>query len=300
MRGAELTNRLCTALMVLIEKFAFHPCGRPYYPNVLGMRLRTGGLLMQSHKSLFEPRCALVSLSFGIALLMLASQPASAQFYVRSPDVKKGEIAIEEHGAIYAGPGEDERRRQSHEVEFLYGLTDRWELIVEGFFRQDIGESIEAREFELGGQYEIIERHGNGLGLAFRTIYEFALQEHSPDEILFGPLAKYVRGSDSATINAFFIGQVGDEAEIDSLELKVNWRLKHELSEKFALGVEGYSEIEDLSHAGSFDEQKHRLGPVAYLEFEGKPKWEFAAGALFGISEATSDVTFKFDAEVKF
>ncbi len=32
----------------------------------------------------------------------------------------------------------------------------------------------------------------------------------------------------------------------------------------------------------------------------GKPKWEFAAGALFGISEATSDVTFKFDAEVKF
>jgi hypothetical protein len=56
---------------------------------------------MQSHKSLFEPRCALVSLSLGIALLMLASQPASAQFYVRSPDVKKGEIAIEEHGDLF-------------------------------------------------------------------------------------------------------------------------------------------------------------------------------------------------------
>jgi hypothetical protein len=247
-----------------------------------------------------QSRIALVSLSLGIVLLMLASQPASAQFYVRSPDVKKGEVAIEEHGAIYSGPGEDERRRQSHEVEFKYGLADRWELIVEGFFRQDIGESLEAREFELGGQYEIIERHGDGLGLAFRTIYEFALRDHSPDEILFGPLAKYVIGRDSVTINTFFVGQLGDEAEIDSLELKVNWRLKHELGEKFALGIEGYSEIEDLSHAGSFDEQKHRVGPVAYLEFEGKPKWEFAAGALFGISEATSDVTFKFDAEVKF
>ena len=237
----------------------------------------------------------------GAGLLVGTTSFASAQFYVRSPDVEKGDLAVEEHGAIYSGPGEDEQRRQSHEVELKYGFTDRWEGIVEGFFRQDIGESLKARQFELGGQYEIIERTGDGLGVAFRAIYEFALQDHSPDEILFGPLAKYVVGRDSATINTFFIGQLGDEAEIDSLELKVNWRLKHEFGETFALGVEGYSEIEDLAHAGTFDDQKHRLGPVAYFEFGGRePKWEFAAGALFGVSEATSDITFKFDAEVEF
>jgi hypothetical protein len=253
--------------------------------------------------SYFAPGRAAIFFCLTAILLGFAIGPASAQFYVRSPDVKKGQTAIEEHGALYSGPGEDERRRQSHEVEFKYGLADRWELIVEGFFRQDIGEEFEARQFELGAQYEIIERHGDGLGFAFRTIYEFALQGGEPDEILFGPLAKYVMGRDSVTANAFFIGQVGDEAEIDSLELKVNWRLKHELNEKWALGVEGYSEIEDLSHACTWDEQKHRLGPVAYYEFgghEGKPKWEFAAGSLFGISDATSDVTFKFDAELKF
>ena len=168
---------------------------------------------------------------------------------------------------------------------------------------QDIGERLTARQFELGGQYEFIEREGNGLGLAFRSIYEFALQDHSPDEILFGPLAKYVIGRDSATINTFFVGQLGHEVEIDSLEFQVNWRLKHELGDKFALGIEGYSEIEDLAHAGAFDDQQHRLGPVAYYEtggHAGKPEWEFAGGALFGVSEATSEVTFKFDAEVKF
>ena len=245
------------------------------------------------------PQCYACAL--GAGLLVGTTSVASAQFYVRSPDVEKHELAVEEHGAIYAGPGEEEQRRQSHEVELKYGFTDRWEGIVEGFFRQDIGESLKARQFELGGQYEIIERNGDGLGVAFRAIYEFALQDHSPDEILFGPLAKYVVGRDSATINTFFIGQLGDEAEIDSLELKVNWRLKHEFSETFALGVEGYSEIEDLAHAGTFDDQKHRLGPVAYFEFGGRePKWEFAAGALFGVSEATSDITFKFDAEVEF
>ena len=258
---------------------------------------------MNRRKGLIAPRRPIVSLGFAIVFLALAVEPAGAQFYVRSPDVEKGKTAIEEHGAVYAGPGEEERRRQSHEVELKHGFTDRWEGIVEGFFRQDIGESLKARQFELGAQYELIEREGDGLGLAFRTIYEFALQDHSPDEILFGPLAKLVKGRDSAAINTFFVGQLGDEAEIDSLELQVNWRLKHELGEKVALGIEGYSEIEDLVHAGSFDDQKHRLGPVAYFEFgghEAKPKWEFAAGTLFGISEATSDVTFKFDAEVKF
>lgn len=244
-----------------------------------------------------------VTFAFALITLAFAVAPASAQFYVRPPEVDKGKIYLEEHGAVYFGPGEDERRRQTHEVEGKYGLTDRWALVVEGFFRQDIGEPIEAREFEIGGQYEIIERHGDGLGFAFRTIYEFALQSGGSDELLFGPLAKYVKGHDSAAINAFFIGQVGDEAEIDSLELKLNWRLKHELNEKWALGVEGYDEIEDLSHAGTWDDQKHRIGPVAYYEFgghDGKPKWEFAAGPLFGISDATSDVTLKFDAEVKF
>ena len=242
-----------------------------------------------------------VSLSSASFLLALAAAPASAQFYVNSPEVKQGETKIEEHGAFYSGPGEDERLRQSHWVELKHGFTDRFEVIVEGVFGQAIGESIEARRLELGAQYEIVERHEDGLGLAFRTLYEFALQSHLPDEILFGPLAKYVKGRDSATINAFFIGQLGDKAEIDGLELEVKWRLKHELNEKWGLGVEGYSEIEDLAHAGSFDEQKHRMGPVAYFEFgRAKPSWELAAGALFGISDAASDVTFKFDVEAKF
>jgi len=252
-------------------------------------------------KNALAAKIRLTIFSFFAGLpLSLASLPAEAQFYVRSPDVERGELKLEEHGAIYSGPGEDERRRQSHELEAKYGFTDRFEGIVELTARQNIGESLKAHRFELGGQYEIIERHGDGWGLAFRSLYEWALQDGDPDEILFGPLAKYVRGHDSFTINTFFIGQVGNHVDIDSLELKVNWRLKHEFNETWGVGVEGYSEIEDLSHTGTWDEQKHRVGPVAYLELEGMPKWEFAAGTLFGVSDATSDVTFKFDIEAEF
>ena len=104
---------------------------------------------------------------------------------------RKAKTEIEEHGAIYFGPGEEEHLRQGHEVELKYGFTDRWEGILEGVFKQDIGEDLEARQIEVGAQDEIVQREGNGLGVALRTLYEFALQSDSPDEILFGPLAKY-------------------------------------------------------------------------------------------------------------
>lgn len=246
---------------------------------------------------------ARISLWFGILLstAIFVASPARAQYYVRSPDVEKGEFKLEEHGAVYFGPGEDERRRQTHELEAIYGFTDRWEGIVETTFRQNIGDDFKAHRVELGAQYEFVERHGDGLGLAFRTLYEFALQSGDPDEILFGPVGKYVWGPDSLTVNTFFVGQVGDHQDIDSLEFKGAWRVKHEFNETWALGIEGYSEIEDLSHAGTFDQQKHRLGPVAYLELgDAMPKWEFAAGALFGVSDATSGVTLKFDIEAEF
>ena len=251
---------------------------------------------------LFSRKLALFCFSLAVATL-LAISPVWAQFYVRSPEVEKGEGEIEEHGAFYSGPGEDERLTQTHELEGKYGITERFQVILEGEFEQPRSEDFEAEALELGGQYEIIQREGDGVGLAFRTLYEFALLGGSPDEILFGPVAKFVKGRDSATINAFFVGQVGNDVEIDSLELKVNWRLKREFGEKWALGIEGYSEIEDLARAGSFDEQAHRLGPVAYYEFphtEGSPEWKAAGGVLFGLSDAVSDLTYKFDLEVEF
>jgi hypothetical protein len=251
---------------------------------------------------------------------LLIPMQASAQFYVRQPDVEKGETEVEEHGAAYAGPGNDEELRQSHEVEFKRGLTDRAQLIIEGFFEQPIGDSLQAKEFEIGGQYELIKPEGNGFAFAFRTIYEAV--KDAPDEILFGPLARYAVGRNSTTLNTFFVGQVGDHPTIDGLEFQYNWQFKHELNHRVAFGVEAFGKIEDLAHPGSFNDQLHRAGPVIYLNFgeeaggteaekreseesepEQKseaPELKMAAGVLFGLSDATSDVTFKLDAELEF
>jgi len=252
---------------------------------------------------------------------LLTPIPAWAQFYVRQPDVERGESEVEEHGAVYAGPGGGEDLRQSHEVEFKNGLTDRAQLIVEGFFEQPIGDSLQATEFEIGGQYQLIKPEGDGFAFTFRSLYEAV--KDAPDGILFGPLARFQKGPNSTTLNTFFVGQVGNHPEIDGLEFQCNWQLKHELSQHLALGVEGFAEIADLAHPGSFNDQLHRAGPVIYMNFgdgaknrsaaekpdneetdheqqSPAPKFEIAAGALFGLSEVTSDVTFKLDAGLEF
>jgi hypothetical protein len=188
---------------------------------------------------------------------LLTPSLAFAQFYVRQPDVEKGESEVEEHGAVFAGPGDDEDLRQSHEVEFTHGLTDRAQLIVEGFFEQPIGESLQASELEIGGQYQFIKPQGeDGFAFAFRTLYEAV--KDAPDEILFGPIARFQKGRDSTTLNTFFVGQVGDNPTKDGLELQYNWQLKHEFTQRLALGVEAFGEIDDLANPGSFDEQLHR------------------------------------------
>jgi hypothetical protein len=251
---------------------------------------------------------------------LLTPSAASAQFYVRQPDVEKGEIEFEEHGAIYAGPGTDEALRQSHEIEFKRGLTDRFQLIVEGFLEQPIGENLQATEFEIGGQYELIKPQGDGFALAFRTLYSAV--KDAPDEILFGPLARYVQGRNSTTLNTFFVGQVGDHPQIDGLEFQYNWQFAHELNHRVAFGVEAFGKIQDLAHPGSFNDQLLRAGPVIYLNFGEEeagsaaekhesgeteqvqkseaPEFKMAAGVLFGMTDATSDVTFKLDAELEF
>jgi hypothetical protein len=253
-------------------------------------------------------------------VMLLAPSPASAQFYVRQPDVEKGESEVEEHGAVFVSPGADEDLRQSHEVEFTRGLTDRTQLIIEGFFEQPIGASLQFKEFEIGGQYELIKPQGDGFAFAFRTLYE-AVRD-APDELLFGPLARYSVGRNSTTLNTFFVGQVGDHPTIDGLEFQYNWQFKHELSHRLAFGAEAFGEIQDLAHPGSFNDQLHRAGPVIYLNFgeeeegyaaekresdEGERdqksealELKLAAGVLFGLSDATSDVTFKLDAELEF
>jgi hypothetical protein len=246
---------------------------------------------------------------------------AQDSFYVRQPEVEKGKTEIEDHSAVLTGNAIEDLR-QSHEIEATYGVTDRWQLIVEGLLEQPLHEDLQGTEVEIGTQFEMVKRKGDGFDLAFRTEYEAVLERGEADEILFGPIIKYVKGRASTTLDAFFTSQVGDRADTQGLGFQYNWQAKYELNSRVGLGAEAFGQIEDLANAGSFNEQPHRVGPVIYLNFgeeaegpEAKkpergetereqeteaPEINVAAGILFALTDVTSDITFKLDAELEF
>ena len=72
-----------------------------------------------------------------------------------------------------------------------------------------------------------------------------------------------------------------------------------------------FGEIEDLSHAGSFEDQPHSLGPTLFYnpaEHDGHNNvaeahgMEFAlnVGVQFGLTDATSDTALKFQGSLAF
>jgi len=85
------------------------------------------------------------------------------------------------------------------------------------------------------------------------------------------------------------------------------------------MGVEMFGEIEDLSNAGSFDDQNHSIGPTLFYnpagdddegesgddddeKVAGPPDMEFSlnVGVQFGLTDVTSDTALKFLGTLEF
>ena len=164
-------------------------------------------------------------------------------------------------------------------------------------------------------QYELIEREGNGIGLAFQTEYGFATRGGDPDEFGFGPIVELASGKLLITLNPVFNTQVGDNRDQDGLGFEYGWRAEYDFAKHWGVGVEMFGEIEDLANAGSFDDQNHSIGPTLFWnpgggdddEAEGKkgddddkaagpPDMElsFNVGVQFGLTDVTSDGALKF------
>ena len=311
-------------------------------------RLNSGGLLLRYNLTglRLAQRLALLAAASVLATAGFAigmSKPALAEFEIQESQVEKGELEFEYRGAVHWGfpktekedAGDDEEGgaleeedegplRQSHDFEMQYGITERWLFSTTLTADQPLGENFNVSSVELGLQYEIIQREGNGIGLAFQTEYGFGTRGGDPDEFGFGPILELATGKLLITLNPVFTDQVGANETSDGLGLEYGWRAEYDFAKHWGLGVEMFGEIEDLADAGSFNDQNHSLGPTLFYnpggdddeaEGEGKkkggddddkateaPAMEFSlnVGVQFGLTDATSDTALKFQGSLSF
>jgi hypothetical protein len=284
---------------------------------------------------------ALASAGLTIGMTM----PALGEFEIQETQVERGEVELEYRGAVHWGfpkaekedaaseegegevaeeEEEGEFLRQSHDFEFQWGMTDRFMFSTTLGTDEPLDKDFDLSGVEIELQYEAIQREGNGLGLAFIGAYGFATRGGEADEIEFAPFFELASGNFLFTGNPIFVAQVGNNRETDGLGFEYGWRAQYNFAKKWAVGAEMFGEIEDLSNAGSFDDQNHSLGPTLFYmpgggddddngngngddddnnhKVAGPPEMELSlnVGVQFGLTDVTSDTALKFQGSLAF
>ena len=285
---------------------------------------------------------AAVSALVAAGLTISATKSALAEFEIQESGIEKGEVELEYRGAVHWGFPKAEREeaeeggeggaldteeaeaplRQSHDFEAEWGVTNWWLLAITLGTEQPLGEDFNLTSVELETQVELKERKGNGIGLAFQAGYGIATIGGEADEIEFGPIVELASGKALLTLNPLFTSQVGENRETDSLGFEYGWRAQYNFAKKWAVGAEMFGEIEDLSNAGSFNDQQHSLGPTLFYmpggddddngngncdddderKVGGPPEMEISLnlGLQFGLTDLTSDTALKFQGALEF
>src|SRR5262249_30104152 len=261
--------------------------------------------------------------------------PARAEFEIQEAGLEKGAKELEYRGAEHwgisnqegsnategdqadEGGGDEEEGplRQSHDLEFEYGLTDRWLFSTAISADEPVDQDFNLSSVELGLQYEFMKRRGDGIAMAIQTEYGFATRGGDPDEFGFGPIVELASGKLLITlhpIRSFPLRSAKIATRIGSASTMAG--AQRTASPSWGVGVEMFGQMENLSHAGSFNDQNHSIGPTLFWKpvggedeakneggendnrAAGSPNLElsFNVGVQFGLTDATSDGALKF------
>jgi hypothetical protein len=262
------------------------------------------------------------------AAVIVLPKPAVAEFQIQEATIEKGETEFEYRGAYHWGVPEATESNenandlvQSHEFELQYSFTN-WLLVqLTVGLEQPLHEDFEASDFEIEPEVALIKRKGDGIALSFQGGYEKSTNGEA-DVIGFGPIVELARDKLLITLNPLFTGQVGPNRETEGLGFEYGWRAEYDFAKHWGIGVEMFGEIEDLSNAGSFNQQNHSIGPTFFWSPTNKEEdvgdaaggdeeenkgpgpapleLSFNVGVQFGLTDATSDTALKFQGSLSF
>jgi hypothetical protein len=232
------------------------------------------------------------------AALIMPAGAARADHKVYSPNVTKGEFALEARGHLDVDDedAKDGGQKQVYEVE--YSVTDRWHTAVFGKLRKRPNGPL---RYDLTAWENIIEVAGEGkYWVDFGLYFEFALadEDDDPNEFEWKLLFEKLTGPLRNRLNINFEEELGGEDE-NSTKLEYAWQTKWRTGTPIEAGFEAFGELGEISDILPLDEQEHQLGPVLWWELEigERSKLEVQLGWLFGLTGATPDGTLKWIVE---
>lgn len=226
-----------------------------------------------------------------LAAFLLAAAPiATCQATtsgVPGPGVTAGDRSIE-YRASYR-PDEGPRPGVfTHRLHYQHALDDSRRLrVIAQHGKTDVSD-WELRYTRLEYQWQYRERDDNGRSSGLR--FDLQLVEGDDEPHFAGVVwtTEFPLGGATTRLNAFVRKQFGDRAASG-----VNLATRAEIAvnvDGTKLGLQLFNGYGSSGNVGSFDEQRHQIGPIVSRRFG---RWQVFASYLTGLSDSAPDGAFR-------
>ncbi len=238
------------------------------------------------------------SIAFSLAIFLVTITISQSSYAVSkrvsSPNVTKGELAIDLRGSFETG--EDDPDALRHNTQITYGLTERLRISTDTDFRKTAGKDAEFDNTDLEFRYNFF--HTENLRAAFGGGYEFS---HVGDnnEIGLSFQGEYRSNQWKHQANLGFEREVGGGGN-KGVDFALRTGHYYDLG-TVEPGIEYFFDYGNLTDNNGFKEQEHHIGPVLNFDINvGDVEFGGVLGYLAGLSNGSADHVFKYEFEYAF
>ena len=242
--------------------------------------------------------------AFVLAATAALGGPAVNQFETKDLESAPGDMQFQSQNAISFGlPKRAIKQTSAGETAFDDNTVTRERYALEmqmgiaSWFRTRLGVEFEKERLEdpgsiaranafedlhltgiaIEGVFVFVPVKKEGIGLGLLTEYDHSVRG-GLNQVYIGPIVQAVHGPWTAIANLLLVQNYGtpDRAHVQPEDRKRDFayaaQLQYDVSETWALALEGYGTIDRLGHSGTRppgqalfgDFDQHRLGPVVY------------------------------------
>lgn len=240
---------------------------------------------MQRTKQIFS---AVIFAVWGIGVPAMAQNISG----VSGADVKAGAAKFE-YRAGYSPEMNGADDAFAHRFNLQYALDGRWRVRAMLVQNDRGGAGLQTRDVSLEVMNQFLENEDTGgWDSAIRVDGRIPVADNRPGRVRAAWINNFDLGDGwAARANIYMGREIGDLAK-DGLTLETREEVTYEIGGGMKVGAQIFNNFNTTARIGGFDEQRHQIGPVLKGRFSKRIKFE--TGALFGLSDAASDVDLRF------
>lgn len=227
-----------------------------------------------------------------VGVVLTGAGPAWASKTVTSAGVKEGETGVEWKGEYIVDENNDREGAWKQRLAVNHGVLSFWQTELEATVERGGADKDDTEFASLSWKNKVqLTKQGDyWMDSGLRVSYSLD-GTGGADEIEVKALAARNLSTTAHRANLIYSREVGEDSK-DDAEWGLSWHSRYKYNDHFQPGFELYSEFGEIGNEGDFDEQDHRIGPVASGDFL-LPGMSYDAGYLFGASDAAPDGTVK-------